>query len=157
MNDKEWIKNLTKATYANGEWQHQKSRSTVETIIIQQKSILTRLYKNFVDAIHVYNDLCEIKRKLKIFTYAVPIPSIVVMQGKVKATIYIHNRNLFIRIVAVKNYQEKTISHHCLQPVADEFGSVLWQHSAKLLLNEDMIVKLVVEKCTQYYFEYSEE
>ena len=153
MFDQQWIQNLTSAEYKNKKWEYNQKNDPLEVIAYRQKSVLTNLHAKLCEVLEVYNNLADPQRKIRMMTKAMPIPSIVLLMHSLQCQILMKNESIHITIQGTKNYKTGKLQHATLRPHADNFGTVLWQHSNQVLLSEDMLIKLVLEDLNRLYFE----
>jgi len=150
MTDMEWYKNLAEANFENGKWVFEDNEKVEKLLSFKIKTVVNNLFDLASDAIEVFNQHAVEKPKINLLpisdTYSSSLVGFVALLGTTQVKIIKKSQAIEVFLIDINGHSPETTLLHSFQPCYDAIGSVLWQTDSKNLINEDIIVKTMLEE-----------
>lgn len=150
MADKEWLKNLSDATFAGGAWQHRDPDAARRLAEQRFARALNDLEDEAQEAAHAFNELANGRRTIKVL----PIPAkqgggFMLLMGHCQLNLQGKGGALEATLITTAGFERKAERLHRFAPHADPFGSLAWSRDNALLMGNDLIIKRLLEDLTR--------
>ena len=150
MADIEWYKNQAEAEYINGKWQFEDPERVEQLLSFKVKTVINTLFDDVGDAIEIYNQHAVSRPQISCLpisdTYSNSLAGFVILLETSQVKLLRKNQCLEIYAINISGHNARTKLIHKLNPCYDALGSLMWSTSDKNLINEDIIVKLIMEE-----------
>lgn len=150
MADIEWYKNLAEAEYVNGKWKFEDPERVEQILSFKVKTVINNLFDDVGDAIEIYNQHARTRSQINCLpisdTYSNALAGFVLLLETSQIKLLRKNQHLEVYSINISGHTTQTKLIHKLSPCYDALGSLMWSTGDKNLINEDLIVKLVMEE-----------
>lgn len=150
MADKEWLKNLSNATFEGGAWRH-KDPAEVKRLSEQRFArALNDLETEAEEAAFAFNELADGRKSIKVLPIAGKQGGgFMILMGRCQINLQASGPGLEATLITVDGFQRKSERLHLFRPHADAFGSLAWSRDNALLMTNELIIKRLFEDITR--------
>ncbi len=150
MADKEWLKNLSEATYSQGAWRFKDPDSARRLAEQRFARALSELEAEAEEAAFVFNDLAGGRRSIKVLPIAAKQGGgFMILMGHAQINVQGAGGALEATLITTEGFQRKGEKLHRFSPHADPFGSLAWSRDNALLMGNELIIKRLFEDITR--------
>jgi hypothetical protein len=150
MADKEWLKNLSEATYTPAGWQLKDPNAARRLAEERFARALNDLEAEAEEAACVFNELAAGRRMIKVLSIAGKQGGgFMLLMGHCQINVQAASGALDATLIRTSGFARKGERLHRFSPHADPFGSLAWSRDNALLMGNELIIKRLFEDLTR--------
>lgn len=151
MADQEWLKNLARARFVNGSWQHEEPAQIRELTAERMRMAADDLFELAADYAEAFNDLAKGRRQIRALRSA--NGGLLLLLGRSQMALTPEVAALAITLTVVRGYERATYPLYRLEPIADAFGMIVWRIGNAvdntLIMTGELIIKRLLQDLTR--------